>query len=84
MCDELQCLERTLLRRRAELRRADRLLLEAQSCTRTARRNVIPPTLRTRTIPTSCDPPLPPQADTLQLRLEDGASCLLEAGQRLR
>ncbi|XP_015250753.1 PREDICTED: centriolin isoform X1 [Cyprinodon variegatus] len=62
VCDELQCLERTLLRRRAELRRADRLLLEAQSCTRTARRN----------------------ADTLQLRLEDGASCLLEAGQRLR
>ncbi|XP_032435417.1 centriolin-like isoform X2 [Xiphophorus hellerii] len=39
VCDELVCLEGTLLQRRAELRQADRLLLEAQSCRRTARRD---------------------------------------------
>ncbi|MEQ2239927.1 hypothetical protein ILYODFUR_009615 [Ilyodon furcidens] len=58
VCDELECLEETLLQRRAELRQADRLLLEAQSCRQTARRT----------------------AD----RLEDSATCLLEATQRLR
>ncbi|XP_023199214.1 trichohyalin-like isoform X4 [Xiphophorus maculatus] len=39
VCDELVCLEGTLLQRRAELRQADRLLLEAQSCRRMARRD---------------------------------------------
>ncbi|XP_054895942.1 centriolin-like isoform X2 [Poeciliopsis prolifica] len=39
VCDELVCLEETLLRRRAEIRQADRLLLEAQSCRLTARRD---------------------------------------------
>ncbi|KAK5622547.1 hypothetical protein CRENBAI_001788 [Crenichthys baileyi] len=62
VCDELECLEETLLQRRAELRQADRLLLEAQSCRQTARRT----------------------ADRLQHRLEDSATCLLEATQRLR
>lgn len=40
VCDELVCLEETLVQRRAELRQADRLLLEAQNCRRTARRDV--------------------------------------------
>ncbi|MED6293965.1 hypothetical protein CHARACLAT_016016 [Characodon lateralis] len=62
VCDELECLEETLLQRRAELRQADRLLLEAQSCRQTARRT----------------------ADRLQHRLEDSATCLLEATQHLR
>ncbi|XP_043968196.1 centriolin-like isoform X4 [Gambusia affinis] len=39
VCDELVCLEETLVQRRAELRQADRLLLEAQNCRRTARRD---------------------------------------------
>ncbi|XP_047237632.1 centriolin isoform X3 [Girardinichthys multiradiatus] len=62
VCDELECLEETLLQRRAELRQADRLLLEAQSCRQTARRT----------------------ADRMQHRLEDSATCLLEATQHLR
>ncbi|XP_034021609.1 centriolin, partial [Thalassophryne amazonica] len=32
VCEEVQCVEKTLLRRRAELRQADRQLLEAQRC----------------------------------------------------
>ncbi|KAM4579419.1 uncharacterized protein V3H82_008627 [Fundulus diaphanus] len=39
VCDDLACLEETLLQRRAELRQADRLLLEAQRCRRTTRRD---------------------------------------------
>ncbi|XP_029283793.1 LOW QUALITY PROTEIN: centriolin [Cottoperca gobio] len=37
VCDEVECVEKTLLKRRAELRQVDRLLLEAQSCIRTTR-----------------------------------------------
>ncbi|XP_047185032.1 centriolin isoform X3 [Scophthalmus maximus] len=37
VCDEVECVEKTLLKRRAELRQADRLLLEAQSCIHTTR-----------------------------------------------
>ncbi|XP_037834385.1 centriolin isoform X3 [Kryptolebias marmoratus] len=62
VCDEVECLEKTLLKRRAELREADRLLLEAQSSRHTARG----------------------QAAVLQLRLQDSATCLLEAAQHLR
>ncbi|XP_076003587.1 uncharacterized protein LOC142996523 isoform X2 [Genypterus blacodes] len=40
VCDEVECVEKTLLKRRAELRQADRLLLEAQSCIHTARDKV--------------------------------------------
>ncbi|XP_056274700.1 centriolin-like isoform X2 [Pseudoliparis swirei] len=32
VCNEVECVEKTLLKRRAELREADRLLLETQSC----------------------------------------------------
>ncbi|XP_013878269.1 centriolin [Austrofundulus limnaeus] len=62
VCEEVECLEKTLLKRRAELRQADRLLLEAESCRRSARG----------------------QVDVLQLRLQDGATCLLEETQHLR
>ncbi|XP_042069886.1 centriolin [Haplochromis burtoni] len=37
LCDEVECVEKTLLKRRAELREADRKLLEAQSCIHTSR-----------------------------------------------
>ncbi|XP_059194034.1 centriolin [Centropristis striata] len=37
VCDEVECVEKTLLKRRAELRQADRLLLQAQSCIHTCR-----------------------------------------------
>ncbi len=40
VCDEVECVEKTLLKRRAELRQADRLLLEAQSCIHTTRDKV--------------------------------------------
>lgn len=40
VCDEVECVEKTLLKRRAELREADRLLLEAQSCINTSREQV--------------------------------------------
>ncbi|KAM7415479.1 hypothetical protein PAMA_017809 [Pampus argenteus] len=40
VCDEVKCLEKTLLKRRAELRQADRRLLEAQSCIHTTRDQV--------------------------------------------
>ncbi|KAF7648818.1 hypothetical protein LDENG_00150930 [Lucifuga dentata] len=40
LCDEVECVEKTLLKRRAELRHADRLLLEAQSCIHTTRDKV--------------------------------------------
>lgn len=40
MCDEVECVEKTLLKRRAELREADRLLLEARSCISSSRLEV--------------------------------------------
>lgn len=40
LLDEVGCLEKTLLRRRAELREADRLLLEAQSSLKDTRTKV--------------------------------------------
>ncbi|KAM4576039.1 uncharacterized protein PAE49_006320 isoform 2-T2 [Odontesthes bonariensis] len=66
VCGEVECVEKTLLKRRAELRQADRKLLEAQSCTHTTRDQVHT------------------QADLLQRRAQDGATCLLEASQNLR
>lgn len=41
MCDEVECVEKTLLKRRAELREADRLLLEARSCISSSRLEVL-------------------------------------------
>ncbi|XP_068559089.1 centriolin isoform X2 [Cebidichthys violaceus] len=40
VCDEVECVQKTLLKRRAELREADRLLLEAQSFIHTTRDKV--------------------------------------------
>lgn len=40
LLEEVECLEKTLLRRRAELREADRLLLEAQSSLKDTRTKV--------------------------------------------
>lgn len=40
VCDEVECVEKTLLKRRAELREADRRLLEAQRCVHATRDQV--------------------------------------------
>ncbi|XP_026198209.1 centriolin isoform X2 [Anabas testudineus] len=63
MCDEVECVEKTLLKRRAELRQADRLLLEAQSCIHTTRDKASAAQWT---------------ADVLQLRVQDNATCLQE------
>ncbi|XP_070820717.1 centriolin [Chaetodon trifascialis] len=69
VCDEVECVEKTLLKRRAELRQADRLLLEAQSCihTTTDKATVV-----------QCE------ADVLRRTARDSAACLLEATQHIR
>ncbi|XP_068166611.1 centriolin isoform X3 [Antennarius striatus] len=69
VCDEVECVEKTLLKRQAELRQADRLLLEAQSCIDT-----------TRDKASSAQR----EADVLQRTAEDGATCLLEAFRELQ
>ncbi|XP_042370898.1 centriolin-like, partial [Plectropomus leopardus] len=69
VCDEVECVEKTLLKRRAELRQADRLLLEAQSCIHTSRD-------KARSAQQ--------EADVLQRSAQDGATCLLEATQHIR
>ncbi|XP_029365490.1 centriolin-like isoform X4 [Echeneis naucrates] len=69
VCNEVDCVEETLLRRRAELRQADRLLLEAQSCIRTTREQV-----------TSVQR----EADLLQHSAQDSATYLLETTEHIR
>ncbi|XP_067377633.1 centriolin isoform X2 [Channa argus] len=68
VCDEVDCVEKTLLKRRAELRHADRLLLEAQSCIHT-----------TRDKATSAQW----TADMLQRRAQDNTTCVEEDTQHL-
>ncbi|XP_078106551.1 centriolin [Sander vitreus] len=69
VCDEVECVEKTLLKRRAELRQADRLLLEAQSSIHTARDKA-----------SSAQR----EAEVLQRSAQDSAICLLEATQHVR
>ncbi|XP_034727864.1 centriolin [Etheostoma cragini] len=69
VCGEVECVEKTLLKRRAELRRADRLLLEAQSSIRTARDKA-----------SSAQR----EANVLQRSAQDSAIFLLETTQHVR
>ncbi|XP_008301345.1 centriolin-like [Stegastes partitus] len=69
VCDEVECLEKTLLKRRAELRQADRLLLEAQSCINTSRQQVSEVQL---------------EADVLQHRAQENVTCLQEKLRQLQ
>ncbi|XP_026177590.1 centriolin isoform X2 [Mastacembelus armatus] len=69
LCDEVECVEKTLLKRRAELRQADRLLLEAQSCIQSTRDQAAT---------------AQQTADVLQRRAEDSATSLLEATEHAR
>ncbi|XP_045564073.1 centriolin isoform X4 [Salmo salar] len=83
LLDEVGCLEKTLLRRRAELREADRLLLEAQSSlkdTRTKTKETLQQhtEARKRLADTERD------LEELELRTRDSASLTVEAKQHLR
>uniref|UniRef100_A0A4W5LD43 Centriolin n=1 Tax=Hucho hucho TaxID=62062 RepID=A0A4W5LD43_9TELE len=83
LLDEVGCLEKTLLRRRAELREADRLLLEAQSSlkdTRTKTKATLQQHTETRKRLADTERDL----EELELRTRDSASLLLEAKQHLR
>nr|XP_043882959.1 centriolin isoform X2 [Solea senegalensis] len=68
VCDEVECVEKTLLKRRAELRQADKLLLEAQSCIH-----------NTRDQASSAQW----EANEWQRRAQDSATCLQEATQQV-
>ncbi|XP_045081751.1 centriolin isoform X3 [Coregonus clupeaformis] len=83
LLDEVECLEKTLLRRRAELREADRLLLEAQSSlkeTRTKNKETLQQhtEARKRLVDTERN------LEEMELRARDSASLLVEAKQHLR
>ncbi|XP_075881645.1 uncharacterized protein LOC142887705 isoform X5 [Nelusetta ayraudi] len=69
VCDEVECVEKTLLKRRAELRQADRLLLEAWSCISSTRQKA-----------SSAQQ----QADLSQHTAERSATCLTEAVRDLQ
>ncbi|XP_030581756.1 centriolin-like [Archocentrus centrarchus] len=69
LCEEVECVEKTLLKRRAELREADRKLLEAQSCIHTSREQASEAQR---------------DSAVLQLSMEDSATRLLEATQHTR
>ncbi|KAK0134146.1 Centriolin [Merluccius polli] len=75
LCEEVQCVEQTLLKRRAELRQADRRLLDAQSClhyTRHKARCVQKQLVLSQS-----------ELQGLDHRLEESATCLLETKQQL-
>uniref|UniRef100_A0A8C8BW92 Centriolin n=1 Tax=Oncorhynchus tshawytscha TaxID=74940 RepID=A0A8C8BW92_ONCTS len=83
LLEEVECLEKTLLRRRAELREADRLLLEAQSSlkdTRTKTKATLQQHTEARKRLTDTERDL----EELELRTRDSASLLVEAKQHLR
>ncbi|XP_044120941.1 centriolin isoform X2 [Neovison vison] len=81
--DEIECLERTLLKRRAELREADRLLAEAEtelSCTREKTKNAIEKfaDAKKNLLQTEKD------AEELEKRAQETAVNLVKADQQLR
>ncbi|KAJ7993831.1 hypothetical protein DPEC_G00258790 [Dallia pectoralis] len=83
LLDEVECVEKTLLQRRAELRKADSLLLEAQCClkdvknkTKDAHQQHIEARQRLAD--------LERELEELELRARDSASLLVEAQQHLR
>ncbi|XP_077917829.1 centriolin isoform X3 [Halichoerus grypus] len=81
--DEIECLERTLLKRRAELREADRLLAEAErelSCTKEKTKNAIEKfaNAKRNLLQTEKD------AEELEKRAQETAVNLVKADQQLR
>ncbi|XP_026369669.2 centriolin isoform X4 [Ursus arctos] len=81
--DEIECLERTLLKRRAELREADRLLAEAESelsCTKEKTKNAVEKfaDAKRSLLQTEKD------AEELEKRAQETAVNLVKADQRLR
>ncbi|XP_035642272.1 centriolin isoform X8 [Oncorhynchus keta] len=83
LLDEVECLEKTLLRRRAELREADRLLLEAQSSLKDTRTKT-KATLQQHTEAQKRLADTERDLEELELRARDSASLLVEAKQHLR
>ncbi|XP_029494430.1 centriolin isoform X3 [Oncorhynchus nerka] len=83
LLDEVECLEKTLLRRRAELREADRLLLEAQSSLKDTRTKT-KATLQQHTEARKRLADTERDLEELELRARDSASLLVEAKQHLR
>ncbi|XP_036836218.1 centriolin isoform X2 [Oncorhynchus mykiss] len=83
LLEEVECLEKTLLRRRAELREADRLLLEAQSSLKDTRTKT-KATLRQHTEARKRLADTERDLEELELRTRDSASLLVEAKQHLR
>ncbi|XP_024908977.1 centriolin isoform X2 [Cynoglossus semilaevis] len=69
VCEEVECVEKTLLKRRAELRQADRLLLEAHSSVHTTRHKASAAQW---------------EADEWQRRAQEVAACLQEVTQPFR
>nr|XP_046202551.1 centriolin isoform X5 [Oncorhynchus gorbuscha] len=83
LLDEVECLEKTLLRRRAELREADRLLLEAQGSLKDTRTKT-KATLQQHTEAQKRLADTERDLEELELRARDSASLLVEAKQHLR
>ncbi|CDQ81110.1 unnamed protein product [Oncorhynchus mykiss] len=83
LLEEVECLEKTLLRRRAELREADRLLLEAQSSLKDTRTKT-KATLQQHTEARKRLADTERDLEELELRTRDSASLLVEAKQHLR
>ncbi|CAL8343820.1 unnamed protein product [Lota lota] len=75
LCEEVQCVEHTLLKRRAELRQADRRLLDAQSCLHYTRHKVR--CVQKQLVLSQSE------LEGLNNRLEESATCLLETKQLL-
>ncbi|XP_023557331.1 centriolin isoform X2 [Octodon degus] len=81
--DEIECIEKTLLKRRAELREADRLLAEAEcelACTKEKTKNAVEKFTDTKKnlLQTQSD------AEELERRAQETAVNLVKADQRLR
>ncbi|XP_064435527.1 centriolin isoform X6 [Mirounga angustirostris] len=81
--DEIECLERTLLKRRAELREADRLLAEAErelSCTKEKTKNAIEKFANAKRNLLQAEK----DAEELEKRAQETAVNLVKADQQLR
>ncbi|XP_059921515.1 centriolin-like isoform X3 [Gadus macrocephalus] len=75
LCEEVQCVEHTLLKRRAELRQADRRLMDAQSCLHNTRHKA---RCVQRQLVLSQS-----ELEGLKHRLDESATCLLQTKQQL-
>uniref|UniRef100_A0A286X7Q4 Centriolin n=1 Tax=Cavia porcellus TaxID=10141 RepID=A0A286X7Q4_CAVPO len=81
--DEIECIEKTLLKRRSELREADRLLAEAEcelECTKEKTKSAVEKFTDTKKnlLQTQCD------AEELERRAQETAINLVKADQQLR